>query len=291
MYLDTKVAISLSSLQKRLLICEIGAGVVLQVGVNVQHIEENDKVLLSFDCCGSCIQCTSDHPAYCVEWTRRNFGQKRMDGSLSLSTADGTKVHGNFFGQSSFARHAIVSGRSVVKVLSTTPLGLFSPLGCGVQTGAGAILNTLDVQPGKTVAIFGVGSVGMSAVMAAKMRGARIIIAVDLQPQRLELAKKLGATHGVIGSDHDIVTQIQNITGTNGVDYSVDCAGVPQVVEKALDCLGTRGKAATVGAPSPGQRAGVDVFSHLVNGRQYIGCCEGDSVPQTVSIVSFLIPR
>jgi Zn-dependent alcohol dehydrogenase len=152
-------------------------------------------------------------------------------------------------------------------------------------------LNTLDVQPGKTVAIFGVGSVGMSAVMAAKMRGARIIIAVDLQPQRLELAKKLGATHGVIGSDHDIVTQIQNITGTNGVDYSVDCAGVPQVVEKALDCLGTRGKAATVGAPSPGQRAGVDVFSHLVNGRQYIGCCEGDSVPQTVSIVSFLIPR
>lgn len=214
-----------------------------------------------------------------------------MDGSLSLSTAGGTKVHGNFFGQSSFARHAIVSGRSVVKVPSTTPLGLFSPLGCGVQTGAGAILNTLDVQPGKTVAIFGVGSVGMSAVMAAKMRGARIIIAVDLQPQRLELAKKLGATHGVIGSDQDIFTQIQNITGTNGVDYSVDCAGVPQVVEKALDCLGTRGKAATVGAPSPGQRAGVDVFSHLVNGRQYIGCCEGDSVPQTVSIVSFLIPR
>lgn len=211
-----------------------------------------------------------------------------MDGSLSLSAPDGTQIHGNFFGQSSFARHTIVSGNSVVKVPSDTPLGLFAPLGCGVQTGAGAILNTLDVQPGKAVAIFGVGSVGMSAVMAAKMRGASIIIAVDLQPQRLELAKRLGATHSVVGSGEDVVAQIQKISGSNGVDYSVDCAGIPQVVEKALDYLGTRGKAATVGAPAPGKGAGVDVFSHLVMGRQYIGCCEGDGVPGKVCMV---LPR
>lgn len=164
---------------------------VLQVGSNIKYIEKKDKVLLSFDSCGSCKQCTSDHPAYCVEWAQRNFGQRRRHGSLSLSTEGGTKIHGNFFGQSSFARHAIVSGNSVVKVPSETPLGLFSPLGCGVQTGAGAILNTLDVQPGKSVAIFGAGSVGMSAIMAAKIREAEIIVAVDLQPQRLELAKKM----------------------------------------------------------------------------------------------------
>lgn len=260
---------------------------VLQVGSNVKHVEKKDKVLLSFDSCGSCTQCTSAHPAYCLEWAQRNFGQKRMDGSLSLSTPDGAKLHGNFFGQSSFARHAVVSSNSVVKVPATTPLSLFAPLGCGVQTGAGAILNTLDVQPGKSVAIFGVGSVGMSAVMAAKVREAKVIIAVDLHPRRLELAKELGATHTVIGSDDDVIGQIQQITGSNGVDYSVDCAGVPQVVEKALDCLGTRGKAATVGAPAPGKRAGVDIFSHLVMGRQYIGCCEGDSVPQRVSILFF----
>ncbi|KAL6230732.1 hypothetical protein BDW75DRAFT_234185 [Aspergillus navahoensis] len=221
------------------------AGVVLEVGEKVKHVSKNDR--------------------------------KRPDGSLTLADASGAKVHGNFFGQSSFARHTIVSSASVVKVPSNTRLDLFSPLGCGIQTGAGAILNTLDVQPGKSVAVFGAGSVGMSAIMAAKVRNARTIIAIDLQPQRLELAKKLGATHTVVGSDHDVVAQIRKISGSNGVDYSVDCAGIPQVVEKALDCLGTRGKGATVGAPTPGARAGVDVFSHLVMGRQYFGCCEGDS--------------
>ncbi|KAL2823565.1 chaperonin 10-like protein [Aspergillus cavernicola] len=250
------------------------------IGDKVNHVTKDDKVLLSFDHCGSCLQCNEGHPAYCNEWVQRNFGQKRSDGSVTLATADGTKVHGNFFGQSSFARLTIVSSASIVKVPTDTRLDLFSPLGCGIQTGAGAILNTLDVQAGKSVAIFGVGSVGMSAVMAAKSRGAKIIVAVDLQPQRLELAKKLGATHTVIGSDSDVVAQIQAISGRNGVDYSVDCAGIPQVVEKALDCLGTRGKGATVGAPTPGVRAGVDIFSHLVMGRQYLGCCEGDSNPQ-----------
>ncbi|KAL3474417.1 chaperonin 10-like protein [Aspergillus californicus] len=250
-------------------------------GDKVKHVQKDDKVLLSFDHCGSCQQCDEGHPAYCNEWVQRNFGQKRPDGSVSLATSDGTKIHGNFFGQSSFARLTVVSSASIVKVPAETRLDLFCPLGCGIQTGAGAILNTLDVQAGKSVAIFGVGSVGMSAVMAAKMRGATTIIAVDLQPQRLELAKKLGATHTVIGSDSDVVAQIQAISGSNGVNYSVDCAGIPQVVEKALDCLGTRGKGATVGAPTPGVRAGVDVFSHLVLGRQYLGCCEGDSNTQT----------
>ena len=255
---------------------------ILDVGKDIKHLKAQDKVLLSFDSCGSCTQCNSKYPSYCQEWAQRNFGQKRMDGSLSLATPDGTKVHGNFFGQSSFARHAIVSGHSVVKVPSDTSLGLFSPLGCGVQTGVGAIMNALDVQSGKTGAIFGVGSVGMSAVMAAKMRGASVIIAVDLELERLKLAEKLGATHTVVGSDENVVAQIQAISGSNGVDYSVDCAGIPSVVEKALDCLGTRGKAATVGAPAPGKRAGVDVFAQLVMGRQYIGCCEGDSDPQKV---------
>ncbi|KAL3487198.1 chaperonin 10-like protein [Aspergillus germanicus] len=267
-----------------------GAGVVLEVGPNVTHVSPNDRVLLSFDHCRSCNQCDEGHPAYCTEWVARNFGQKRPDGSTTLASADGsTKIHGSFFGQSSFARHTVVSSASVVKVPADTRLDLFSPLGCGIQTGAGAILNTLDVQAGKSVAIFGVGSVGMSAVMAAKLRDAKIIIAVDLQPQRLELAKKLGATHTVVGSDPDVVAQIQAISGKNGVDYSVDCAGIPQVVEKALDCLGTRGKGATVGAPTPGVRAGVDVFSHLVMGRQYLGCCEGDS--DTQKFLPYLIEQ
>ncbi|CBF71503.1 hypothetical protein AN6808.2 [Aspergillus nidulans FGSC A4] len=222
-----------------------GAGVVLEVGEKVKHVRKNDKVLLSFDHCGACSQCDKGHPAYCSEWVTRNFGQKRSDGSLTLADANGAKVHGNFFGQSSFARHTIVSSASVVKVPSDTRLDLFSPLGCGIQTGAGAILNTLD------------------------LRNAKTIIAIDLQPQRLELAKKLGATHAVLGSDTDVVAQIQKISGSNGVDNSVDCA--------------------TVGAPTPGVRAGVDVFSHLVMGRQYLGCCEGDS--DTQKFLPYLIEQ
>ncbi|KAH8800322.1 chaperonin 10-like protein [Xylogone sp. PMI_703] len=266
-----------------------GAGIVLDVGRNVENIKTQDKVLLSFDSCRSCLQCTSLHPAYCQEFSQRNFGQRRKDGSLTLSRKQGSELRGSFFGQSSFAKRAIVSSASVVKVPANTPLDLFCPLGCGIQTGAGVILNTLDVQPGKTVVVFGVGAVGMSAVMAAKIRKARVIIAIDLQPQRLELAMKLGATHVIRGSDEDIVSQIQKICGSNGADYSVDCAGVPQVVERAIECLGTLGKAATVGAPSPGKRVGVDIHNHLIRGRQYIGCCEGDAVPQ--QIIPYLIDQ
>jgi Zn-dependent alcohol dehydrogenase len=159
-------------------------------------------------------------------------------------------VYSSFFGQSSFARLATVHKSSIVKAPTDAKLELFALLGCGLQTGAGAILNTLNVQSGKTVAIFGVGSVGMSAVMAAKLRGAKEIIAVDLQQGRLDLAKRLGATQTLLGNDADLVSKIQQICPPNGVNYAVDCSGVPKVVETMIECLGTRGRAATVGAPS-----------------------------------------
>ncbi|KAH6995160.1 alcohol dehydrogenase [Ilyonectria destructans] len=269
-----------------------GAGIVREVGSGITDLAVGDKVLLSFAHCQTCEQCTSGHPAYCYSFVPLNFGGKRTDGTSTLSIlSNGEKkeMYSGFFGQSSFARHTIAHRSSLVKVGNDTDLALFAPLGCGLQTGAGAILNTLDVQPGKTVAIFGVGSVGMSAVMAAKMRGAKEIIAVDLQQSRLDLAKKLGATSTVLGNDPELVSKIQKISPPNGVHYAVDCSGIPAVIETMVDCLGTRGKAATVGAPTPGKRAGIDVFAHLVNGRQYVGCCEGDSVPS--KIIPFLMDQ
>jgi Zn-dependent alcohol dehydrogenase len=170
---------------------------------------------------------------------------------LHLEGNQGKKeLYSSFFGQSSFASLAIVHRSSLVKVKDDTNLALFAPLGCGLQTGAGAILNTLDVQPGKTVAIFGTGSVGMSAVMAAKIRGAKEIIAIDLQQSRLDLAKSLGATATILGSDPDIISKLQEISPPNGVNYALDCSGVPAVIETMIKCLGTRGRAASVGAPS-----------------------------------------
>lgn len=163
-------------------------------------------------------------------------------------------------------------------------LKLFAPLGCGLQTGAGAILNTLNVQPGSTVAISGVESVGLSAITASRIRQAKEIIAVDIQASRLELAKELGATKIINSAEADIVAEIKKICSPISVNYALDCSGVPMVIEKMIDSIGTRGRACSVGAPAPGKRASVDVFSHLVMGRGYIGCHQGESVARQVCL-------
>ncbi|KAB5585025.1 chaperonin 10-like protein [Coniochaeta sp. 2T2.1] len=280
-----------------------GAGVVLETGSEVTTVSKGDKVLLSFSHCETCAECQSGHPAYCHTFNDRNFGGRRPDGSCAmLSGKDGNPLYSSFFGQSSFSRQTLVHRSSVVKVPADTNLELFASLGCGIQTGAGAVLNSLNVRSGSTLAVFGVGSVGMAAVMAGKIRGASKIIAIDLQPGRLELAKQLGATHGVTGSDGDVVDQIRSICQTNGVDFAVDCTGVPQVIRTMIDALGSRGRASTVGAPGPGNNVSVDgkilssqhsllrdsltvwpVMNHLTFGKEYVGCSEGDSLPSQVS--------
>lgn len=134
-----------------------GAGVVVSVGSSITHVQPGDSVLLSFSHCGACAQCRSGHPAYCHDFDRRNFGGVRADGTCGATTVEGGEAcHSSFFGQSSFARHAVVDGSCVVRVVRGTDLGLFAPLGCGMQTGAGAVLNTLRVGEGGTVAVFGV---------------------------------------------------------------------------------------------------------------------------------------
>jgi Zn-dependent alcohol dehydrogenase len=206
---------------------------------------------------------------------------------------DGTPLYSNYFGQSSFSSLAVVNQRCLVQVSKETPLDLFAPLGCGLQTGAGAILNTLNIQSGASVAVFGTGSVGMAAIMAAKIRKANIIIGVDIDEGRLKIAQTLGATHCLNGSDSDIADQIRAICDGDGVNYAVDCTGVGAIIERMIDSLGTLGKAATIGAPAPGTKISVDVVLHLTKGRQYIGCNQGDSIPQKVccNSTSFLFSK
>ncbi|KAK4175494.1 putative alcohol dehydrogenase [Triangularia setosa] len=268
-----------------------GGGVVVQTGSTVSHVQPGDKVLLSFTHCETCAACTSGHPAYCHTFNDRNFGGSRPDGSSAMLTKPGGEpIYSTFFGQSSFAKHTLVHRSSVVKVPVETDLALYAPLGCGMQTGAGAVLNSLNVKEGSTVAVFGVGSVGMAAVMAsAKIRKARIVIAVDLQQSRLDLAKELGATHGVLGNAKDVVQQIRDICQSNGCDYAVDATGVPFVIKTMIESLGTLGRASTVGAPGPGHSVAVDVMDHLTYGKEYVGCCEGDSLPK--EFVPYLIEQ
>ncbi|KAL3450255.1 chaperonin 10-like protein [Aspergillus insuetus] len=270
-----------------------GAGVVLQIGDGVQGIRQGDKVLLSYNFCSTCRQCRAGEPAYCENLVAQNFGGRRADGSRTMRLAgdEATHVFANFFGQSSLSRVALVNRASVVRVAPDTPLHMFAPLGCGVQTGAGAVLNTLNVQEGSSVAVFGVGAVGLSAIMAARLRNARIIIAVDLESSRLEMAHELGATHTLIGgSDGDVRQRIRDICApTNGAEFAVDCSGATQVIEVMLDSLAVRGRAASVGAPAPGKRAGVDVFAHLTLGREYVGCHQGSSVAE--EMIPYLVEQ
>jgi Zn-dependent alcohol dehydrogenase len=256
----------------------------VETGKDVSEVSVGDKVLISYAHCNKCSECLSGHQPYCQELLAMNFGGQRSDGTSALSLQDGSKLHGHFFGQSSFSRLAVVSQSSLVKVPSNIPLSLFAPLGCGLQTGAGAVLNTLDVQPGSTVAIFGVGSVGLSAIMACRIRQAKEIIAVDINASRLELAKELGATTTINSSEVNVVEEIKKICPPVGVRYALDCSGMPAVVEQMIDSLGTRGRACSVGAPAPGKRASIDVFSHLVMGREYVGCHQGESIAKEVSL-------
>ncbi len=261
-----------------------GAGVVEAVGEGVPGIGEGDHVILSFSACWRCEPCRSGRPAYCLESFPRNFGGSRPDGSMALSSSRGP-VHGHYFGQSSFATHAVVPSANVVVVAGDAPLELYAPLGCGVQTGAGAVINSLRVPPGSGLAVFGAGSVGLSAVMAARAIGVTRIIAVDVVPERLALATTLGATDIIdAGVTADLAATIREITGGAGIPYSLDTSGRPETIRNAADALTVTG---TLGLIAPGPAGNEVTFGllDLILGRTVRGIQQGDSVP------SVFIPR
>jgi aryl-alcohol dehydrogenase len=255
-----------------------GAGVVESVGPNVGGIEPGDHVVLSFDHCGHCANCLRGKPAYCATFFERNFGGQRADGSTALDK-DGQTLHSHFFGQSSFGTYALASQNSVVKVPGDAPLESLGPLGCGVQTGAGAVLNALRPEPGSSIAVFGTGAVGMSAILAAVISGCTTIVGVDLRPERLELARELGATHVVNGGEVDAVEEVGKITG-GGPEYALETTGVPRVLRQAVDALAPLGVCGVVGAPPVGTEVSLDWNGVMIPGKTVRGVIEGDSVPQ-----------
>ena len=256
-----------------------GAGVVEQVGDGVQHVAPGDHVVLSFNSCGLCAACMSGAPGYCSDFGDRNFGGHRPDGTTALRSGD-APISSHFFGQSSFATHAVVSARSVVKVPTDVPLNILGPLGCGIQTGAGAVLNSLDPAAGATIAVFGAGAVGDAAILAAQVAACSTIIAVDRVPQRLDFARDLGATHVIDVSDEDPVERIKELTGGNGVDYALETTGVPSVLRQAVDSLAVRGVAGLLGQAPIGSEVAFETGASLVRGWTLTTIVEGDAVPQ-----------
>jgi aryl-alcohol dehydrogenase len=260
-----------------------GAGVVERVGPGVTVPRAGDHVILTHGFCGACPRCVRGDSPYCDESDERNFGGARMDGSTPLSQ-DGTPILGRFFSQSSFARHAIADARSAIVVPEDVPLELAGPLACGLPTGAGAVLGPLAVGPTRAVAVFGVGAVGLGAVMAARVAGARRIVAVDVRPDRLALATELGATDVVDAREDDVAAAIVACTG-GGADATLDSSGSPRAFEQAVRALAPGGTAGYVAIP-PSSPA-PDLGHLMAGGRSIRGIVQG-GMPATV-IVPLLV--
>ncbi|MFE5699142.1 NAD(P)-dependent alcohol dehydrogenase [Rhodococcus koreensis] len=257
-----------------------GSGTVVRVGSGVTKVAAGDKVAISFNSCGQCAHCGKGEPAYCHNFMAFNFGGVRPDGSSALTAGDAT-LGGNFFGQSSLATHAIAHERNVVKVADDAPLELVGPLGCGIQTGAGAVLNSLDVAPGSSLVVVGAGSVGLAAVLAAVVREVGVIIVVEPHESRRELALSLGATHVVDPTDGDLSEQIRAVV-PDGIDYAIDTTALLPVLDQILQSLGVRGTLGLIGVPAdPTATIPIGMMSTQLFGLTIRGIVEGDADPDT----------
>ncbi|WP_028078962.1 NAD(P)-dependent alcohol dehydrogenase [Solimonas soli] len=255
-----------------------GAGIVEAIGTGVSHVQPGDAVVLTFAACGHCPACRQSRPPYCEHGQTLNFSGHRDDGS-AYATSTGAPVTGRFFGQSSFATHTLAHRSCVVRVPHDVPLALMGAFGCSLQTGAGAVLRVLEPSAGESIAIFGVGAVGMAAVMAARIAGCTTIIAVDRHRERLRLAMELGATCCIDAASERPVRRIAELTG-GGVHGSVECTGVPDVLTQAVRVLRVGGSCAMLGLPAVGVEVSLPML-HLLNGRSVHGVMEGDSDPAT----------
>jgi aryl-alcohol dehydrogenase len=249
-----------------------GAGIVERVGTAVTRTRPGDHVVLSLPYCGACHACRIGDVSYCVEAAPRSLRGTRPDGSHTMQDSRGAPLSASFVGQSSFATHALVQEHSAVPIDPALPLELLGPLGCGVQTGAGTVLNELRPEPGSSIVVFGAGGVGLSAVMASALVGCAIIVAVDLVEERRQLALELGAHVTIDGAADDLVQQLQQVTN-GGADYSVLTAPTPAITGPGIACLRARGACAIVAA------GGEIPTSAVSNGKSVRGIVMGSSLP------------
>ncbi|MDQ7993538.1 MAG: NAD(P)-dependent alcohol dehydrogenase [Propionicimonas sp.] len=256
-----------------------GAGIVEAVGSGVRSVSVGDHVVLAAAYCGVCRRCRAGEMAYCENLFAEDFGGRRRDGSTSLSK-DGQQVSSHFFGQSSFATYANVVEESVVRVDPDVPLEHLGPLGCGINTGAGTVLNELRPPAGSSLVVFGTGAVGAAAIMAAVVAGCTTIIAVDIVDSRLELARELGATHTINSQGADIVAELKAITAGDGVNYAIDTTARPELLRAAADALAVRGTLVLVGAAPSGREVPFEIGDSLIKGWTFKTVVQGSSVPQ-----------
>ena len=269
-----------------------GAGIVRSIGsaINDPDLQVGDAVICCYNYCGHCKPCAGGRPAACAKHAEFNLhGLRQNDLSTPMRLEDGRPLRCQFYGQSSFARMSVVSGKSYVRCpYPIESLEHYSALGCGFQTGSATVLNALKPHPSKSLAIFGAGGVGMTAVMGAKVLGLETIIVVDRLADKLEMAKSFGATHTVnTANTPDVGKAIHEITGT-GADYIVECTGVPFLMDALFPSIAAEGIIAILGVPPIGYVIPFRPLDAVLDNITLRGIVQGQAVSRKVS--GLLIP-
>tara|TARA_R110002111_G_scaffold153375_1_gene220075 strand:- start:190 stop:1320 length:1131 start_codon:yes stop_codon:yes gene_type:complete len=254
------------------------SGIVREVGQGVHDLKPDDHVVFSFvPLCGHCLPCATGRPALCEPGAAANTAGTLLSGRRPFRSLSGQEIN-HHLGVAAFAEHTVVAQESLIKIDSQLPLSTAALFGCAVMTGVGAVVNTAKVEPGSSVAVFGLGGVGLSSVMGARAAGAETIFAIDLLPDKLELAEQVGATHLINASDEDPVALIKDIL--NGVDYAFESVGNERVLQQAYAATRRGGTTITMGLPHPDKMFSIPAVSLVAEERTIKGSYMGSAVPR-----------
>ncbi|BCJ87904.1 zinc-dependent alcohol dehydrogenase family protein [Effusibacillus dendaii] len=253
------------------------AGIVVETGEGVTDLKPGDHVVCSFvPSCGHCLPCQEGRPALCEPGAQSNTAGTLLSGERRLH-AGNQEIH-HHLGVSGFAEYAVIARNSLVKVDPDVPFEQVALFGCAVMTGVGAVINTARVEAGSTVAVVGLGGVGLSALLGAVVAGARRIVAVDLNPNKLELAKQLGATDVFDSRDPETVQKIRAATN-GGVDYAFETAGAVPAMQVAYQITRRGGTTVTTGLPDPSHQFSFPQVTLTAEERTIKGSYVGSCVP------------
>lgn len=253
-------------------------GVVRAVGPGVTEVPVGDRVVFSFvPTCGRCRFCAVGRPALCERGNAANAAGCLLDGSCHFRSGDRTVHH--HMGVSAFSRFTVVAQESLVRVDADVAPEVAALFGCAVLTGVGAVFNTARVEPGTAVAVFGLGGVGLSALLGCRAAGAHPVVAVDVREEKLQLARDLGATHVVHAGEEDAVARVRDLTG-GGAAYAFECVGSERVLEQAYLATARGGVTVTVGLPDPSRMVQLSAVTLVTEERTLRGSYMGSSVPR-----------
>ncbi len=254
------------------------SGVVAEVGPGVNALAVGDQVIFAFvPSCGHCNPCASGHAALCEPGARANAAGVLLGGGTRLHDEDGAPLH-HHLGISAFAEYCVVSARSVVRVEEPLAPEIAALFGCAVLTGVGAVVNTAQVRPGESVAVFGLGGVGLAALLGARASGAFPLIAIDVNEDKLGTARTLGAHHALNGRDPALVETLRELT-RGGVNYAIECVGSEAVFAQAYAATCRGGTTVTVGLPAPGRMISLPAVTLTAEERTIKGSYMGSAVP------------